>query len=95
MGSGDSRDIPGDDYLFYRLQRLSQSHRSRPLLILAGDCKSMRSCYAKMTEYGQEVLEGNPVALQNDDIDDWIGGVHLSKKMSIPFRIKDELYLPV
>jgi len=95
MGSGDSRDIPGDDYLFYRLQRLSQSHRSRPLLTLSGDCKSMRSCHASLTQYGQEVLEGNPVDLKTDDIDDWIGGVHLRKEMNIPLRIKDELYLPV
>ena len=95
MGSGDIRDIPGDDYLFYRLQRLGQSHRSRPLLTLSGDCKSMRFCHASLTQYGQEVLEGNPVDLKTDDIDDWIGGVHLRKEMNIPLRIKDELYLPV
>lgn len=95
MGASDDRDIPGDDYLFYRLQRLGQSYRSRPLLTLTGDCKSMRSCYAKLTEYGQEVLDGNPVDLQTDDIDDWIGGVHLRKEMNIPLRIKDELCLPV
>jgi len=95
MGSGDIRDIPGDDYLFYRLQRLGQSHRSRPLLTLSGDCKSMRSCHASLTQYGQEVLEGNPVDLKADDIDDWIGGVHLKKEMNIPLRFKDKLYLPV
>ena len=95
MGSGDIRDIPGDDYLFYRLQRLGQSHRSRPLLTLSGDCKSMRSCHASLTQYGQEVLEGNPVDLKTDDIDDWIGGVHLKKEMNIPLRFRDKLYLPV
>ena len=55
----------------------------------------MRSCHASLTQYGQEVLEGNPVDLKADDIDDWIGGVHLRKEMNIPLRIKDELYLPV
>jgi len=88
-------DAPGEDYLFYRLQKLSHPHRCRPLLRLSGNDRLMHSCLVEITAFGKEILEGRSEALEKDDINDWIGGVHLDKTKTIPFRIKDDLYWPM
>lgn len=93
MGDKDGLDSPGENYLFYRLRKLGHPHRSRPLVTVNGNCRTINSCQAVLTAYGLQILEGRSDALEMDDIDDWIGGVHLDKTMNIPFRINDDLYL--
>ncbi|HEY5775986.1 MAG TPA: DUF1835 domain-containing protein [Xanthomonadales bacterium] len=95
MAANDNRDAPGESYLFHRLRKLGHPFRNRPLLTLSGDEASMFACGATLTAYGEEILEGRSGALETDDIDDWVGGVRLDRTTPIPFRIKDELYLPV
>lgn len=95
MAANDTPDTPGEGYLFHRLRKLGQPFRVRPLLTLSRDETSIFSCAATLTAYGKEILEGRCGALETDDIDDWIGGVRLDRSAPIPFRIKDELYLPV
>lgn len=93
MGDNDTLDSPDQNYLFYRLRKLCHPHRSRPLITLSGNCGMLDSCQAMLTAYGRQILEGRSDALVLSDIEDWIGGVHLDKSMTIPFRIKDDLYL--
>lgn len=93
MAYSDRRDPLGDSYLFYRLRKLSDQSLACPLVSVSGECKSIRSCEARLTDFGQQVLAGKADALQKNGIDDWIGGVHLTPSMPVPFRQGDSLLI--
>ncbi len=54
----------------------------------------MRECEVNLTSFGQKVLAGEANHVQENGIDDWVGGVHLSAEGSITFREGDYLIHP-
>jgi hypothetical protein len=94
MGFGETLDPVGDFYLFRRLIALGSADLALPLISITGSTRTMRECEVKLTTFGQKVLAGEANHVQENGIDDWIGGVHLSAKGSVTFREGDSLVLP-
>ena len=73
----DTPDWAGDDYLFYRLQRLGAADLPHPLLSLNRHRAPMRETTVEITDTGRAVLSGKANAVRLNGLDDWIAGVHL------------------
>lgn len=91
MGSSVSLDQQGDMVLFYRLIGLAAARS--PLVSLTGSRTTMRGCEVKLTSFGQDVLAGKANAVEENGIDDWIGGVHLGGEGHVTFRSGESLIL--
>ena len=78
MGFYEAMDMPGDLYVFDRVQRLSQHYATKPLLEFSGSRQHIRASEVHLTDFGRDVLAGHANAIDENGIDDWIGGVHLS-----------------
>ena len=81
------RPYLGDTTCFAVLDRLAQG--ARPLLRLdpAGRA-AVRTTAVQLTEIGARVLEGEADHVTLNDIDRWIGGVHLRGRQ-VPWRWDD------
>jgi len=77
QGRGDG-DTVGDAYLFGRLLRLGDPHKPRPLVEVSADRKNIRNVTVTLTSFGEAVLEARASNLEQNPIDEWAGGVHLS-----------------
>lgn len=93
MGYGDTPDLVGDTYIFNRLLKLGSKDLAAPLVSISNP-QSIRGCEAKLTAFGHDVLAGKASYLDENEIDDWVGGVHLSSREHIAFRNSDRLILP-
>jgi hypothetical protein len=71
-------DLVGDLYTFSRLVRMASPAARRPLLDLSGNRTQISRCEVILTEFGEQVLDGEKSAWPANPIDDWAGGVHLS-----------------
>lgn len=91
MAYNDSLDNLGDVYLFNRLMRMANMRS--PLVSLTGDVRSMRECQVTVTALGRKVLAGEANNYHDNGLDDWIGGVHLSKETQIVFRQGNSLLI--
>jgi len=91
MGYVESLDSPGDFYLFQRLVRLNRL--KTPLVSLIGDPSDMRTCKVRITAFGERVLAGEGNCIDENGIDDWIGGVHLNDREPVTFRDGNSLLL--
>jgi hypothetical protein len=91
MGFNQSEDCFGDSYLFARLRKLSRDELKSPLLTLSGDPTNMRTCEARLTEFGRDVLFKRANATERNGIDDWIGGVHLHGSRPFAHREGEKL----
>ena len=74
----DDGDLVGDLYAFSRLLGMSSSSLPQPLLSLSGSRQKITRADVKLTEFGEQVLNGTASAYPVNPIDDWAGGVHLS-----------------
>jgi len=91
----DRPDWVGDAYLFARLRRLADSALPHPFLSLTGATLSIRGSETTLTAIGAKALAGEVNFVDLNDIDDWIGGVHLeSTKKNVWFRKGDTLISP-
>jgi len=90
----DTLDLVGDVYLFSRLIGMSGTDLVSPLISVTGDPTAMRRCEVKLTPFGEQVLAGEANHVKVSGIDDWIGGVHLSRERPVTFRDGDTLVLP-
>jgi hypothetical protein len=62
-----------------RIQVQSGRLRSRsPLIKITGSSQIMRVSRVTITPFGEKVLAGAANHVEANDIDDWVGGVHLS-----------------
>lgn len=95
MGYNETPDVVGDCYLFRRLIALASADLRSPLVSIIGSTRTMRECQVKLTAFGQKVLAGEANHVQENGIDDWVGGVHLSTEGPIAFRKGDSLILPL
>ena len=95
MGFSETLDQVGDSYLFRRLIALGSADLASPLISITGSARTMRECEVKLTTFGQKVLAGEANHVQENGIDDWVGGVHLSAEGSVTFREGDSLVLPL
>ena len=95
MGFSETLDQVGDSYLFHRLVALGSPDLTSPLISITGSARKMRECEVKLTAFGQKVLAGEDNHVQENGIDDWVGGVHLSAEGSVTFREGDSLVLPL
>lgn len=86
-----SLDWLGDMHLFRRLVGMADVRS--PLISLTGSRESMRDCEVRLTSFGHDVLAGNANTVQENGIDDWIGGVHLGSESNVTFRSRDSLIL--
>lgn len=77
IGFYEAMDSLGDLYVFDRVRRLSQHVLTTPLLEFSGDQKQMRASEVQLTDFGRAVLSGDANVIEENGIDDWIGGVHL------------------
>ena len=64
------------------------------MISITGDTRTMRGCEVKLASFGQKVLAREANNVQENGIDDWVGGVHLSTEGSVTFREGDTLVLP-
>jgi hypothetical protein len=87
----ESLDSLGDAYVYYRARRLARESLSRPLLQISGDANNMRSSEIYLTDFGREVLNGRANAIDQNGVDDWIGGVHLLGTRSLACREAERL----
>lgn len=88
--SFDSLDQIGDGWLLQRLRRLGAGET--PLLQITATSREMRDTSATLTDCGRAVLAGAHAAYELREIDDWIGGVHLSTAQNrIWLRTEDGL----
>lgn len=74
----EDADLTGDWYLFGRLRRMSDPRLPSRLLDLTGDRDDMRSCEARLTPFGDDVLDGRASSFPTNPIEDWAAGVELS-----------------
>ena len=93
MGYIDTPDMVGDAFLFYKLAKLGDRDLARPLVSISNPL-NMRECQVEITDFGKDVLAGKASYVDENEIDDWIGGVRLSSRKHITFRDGDRLILP-
>jgi hypothetical protein len=74
----DDADLVGDLYTFSRLVHMAAPASPKPLVNLAGNRQQIGRCEVTLTEFGEQVLDGNASSWPANPIDDWAGGVHLS-----------------
>jgi hypothetical protein len=77
MGEIEKLDWLGDLELFERLLSLAKGRS--PLIEIQGNRTDMRDCTVSLTAAGISVLQGQRNAIELNGIDEWIGGVHLTK----------------
>lgn len=94
MGYNKTVDQVGDFYLFQRLIDLGNVALASPLISISGNARNMRECDVKLTSFGEKVLAGKANNVEENGIDDWVGGVHLSSERSVTFRDGGNLLLP-
>lgn len=70
-------DFIGDGILFEHLKQLAAPSLTSPCIEMRGDTKQMRSCEVRITKFGRDCLDGNEKFTKTNDLDEWIGGVHL------------------
>jgi hypothetical protein len=71
-------DPVGDSWLFSRMLRLGDPALPEPALALTDSRTEYRDTEARLTSFGERVLEGKANFLDTNGIDDWVAGVHLS-----------------
>lgn len=74
----DGLDYVGDNYLYGRLKSLASPELNKPLVKIHPRDGSMRETRVEITEFGHAVLEKKDNAIQENGINDWVGGVNLS-----------------
>ena len=88
-------DPVGDVYLLGRLRDLADPNLPSPALELEGDSRSIRGCTVRVTAAGEDVLAGRKNFVELNEVDDWVGGVHLdSRKGVVWFRRGEDLVGP-
>ncbi len=73
-------DGVGDNWLFARLRGLADPACPHPAVILTGARVTIRLTRARLTPDGHRFLEGSANFVEQNGIDDWVGGVHLDSK---------------
>jgi hypothetical protein len=71
-------DQVGDLWLFERLLRLGDPALPEPALTITGTRTEYRNTEARLTSFGERVLDGKANFLDANGIDDWVAGVHLN-----------------
>ncbi len=90
----DSIDYVGDQYLFERLIALGSPDLASPPVSIVGSTRAMRFCDVAISAFGEKVLAGEANHVEENGIDDWIGGVHLTGERPVTYRDGDTLLLP-
>lgn len=76
--SGQSHlDAFGDSWLFWRMLRLGAPGLREPALDIGGSRTEYRNTTAKLTPFGERVLDGRANFVDVNGIDDWVAGVHM------------------
>lgn len=70
--------VSSDFYVRSRFLELSSSEGAEALVKLTGSTTKLSDMSLELTSIGREVLEGKANCLEINDIDEWIGGVHLN-----------------
>jgi hypothetical protein len=88
----DTPDIVGESYLFDRITKLGGTNVSSPLVSLSTSDLPRKRPIVEITDFGKRVLAGEANHVEENGIDDWIGGVHLTPD-TVVFRDRDRLLL--
>lgn len=88
--STDNLDSVGDLLLYYRLRRLGDKSLKKQVVTLTGNSPRMRDTEVHLTEFGQNVLDGQANLVEINGIDEWIGGIHLQSKTNEVWYRKDD-----
>ncbi|MCB1563283.1 MAG: DUF1835 domain-containing protein [Alphaproteobacteria bacterium] len=78
LGIDFEGDHVSESYLFYKLLKLASNKLEKPLLNLHDSQASYHQIGVSLTTFGTNVLKGNASFYPANNIDEWIGGVHLS-----------------
>jgi hypothetical protein len=85
-------DLVGDFYLFGRLKNLSQTTLNKPLSRMNSLNLPLRETETTILPNGLKALSKNINVIQENGIDDWVGGVHLNNiSENVWVRKKEEL----
>lgn len=74
----DGLDYVGDTYLYGRLKNLASPKLNNPLLKISPQDSSMQKTVVHITDFGKRVLENKVNVIQENGINDWVGGVNLN-----------------
>lgn len=74
------KDCVGDYFLFQYLLELGSRKHAKPMVVLSGKYEQMRDTMVCLSDFGRDVLSGKCSSHPTNEIDQWIGGVHISTK---------------
>lgn len=74
-------DYVGDSYLYSRLKSLASPMLKKSLLKITPQDSSMLETEVQITDFGKLVLENKANVIQENGINDWVGGVNLNSKI--------------
>ncbi|HZL18642.1 MAG TPA: hypothetical protein VFG23_12945, partial [Polyangia bacterium] len=79
-GGTGGLDQVGDSWLFSRILRLGDSSLREPALEITGSRLQYRDTSARLTPFGERILDGRANFLERNGIDEWVAGVHLQSE---------------
>lgn len=88
----EDEDCVGDNWLFWRLQRLADPGLPHPAVALTGERNTIRGTDVRLTPDGERFLGGDLNFVKLNGIDDWVGGVHLhSRSGAVWFQHENQI----
>jgi hypothetical protein len=83
----------GDNWLFWRLQRLADPALPHRTVTLTGQWATRRGIEARLTPEGEQFLKAQLNFVELNGIDDWVGGVHLDSRIGDVWFHQDKMIL--
>ena len=86
------QDPVGDEYLFSRLKAMAHPELKKPLVTFNRSDQPMRKTEVRLTEFGKLALKNMLNVIEENGINDWVGGVNLdSNNPGLWLRNEDKL----
>ena len=88
----ECEDCVGDNWLFWRLQRLADPGLPHPAVVLTGERNTIRGTEVSLTPDGKRFLGSESNFVKLNGIDDWVGGVHIhSRSGAVWFQHQNQI----
>jgi hypothetical protein len=77
----EAKECIGDNWLFWRLQRLANPTLPHPAVTLTGEGSTIAGTEARLTADGERFLAAELNFVELNGLNDWVGGVHLDSRV--------------